>query len=175
MKRVSVLPAYDHTESLIVNTLVYKRVNEYASATCKYMALQGKAYSSLRWLQNTKCQNVFEILNSGWRLVLFSHRWKEPAIPCKRNSLTKLTLLKYWPWKTSSAAQSSAMALKQPVGQKRLTNVAVVRALAGRKGWRVPVGDMCGSCVIFPPFSGCCEHFEQVHCTSMRILYNKTN
>ena len=67
MKRVGVLPAYvnDHTESLIVNTLVYKRVNEYASATCKYMTLQGKAYSSLRWLQNTKCQNVFEILNSG--------------------------------------------------------------------------------------------------------------
>ena len=48
--------------------------------------------------------------------------------------MTKLTLLKYWPWKTSSAAQSSAMALKQPVGQKRLTNVAVVRALAGGKG-----------------------------------------
>eukprot|EP00434_Breviolum_minutum_P015412 symbB.v1.2.013580.t2/scaffold962.1/size148607/6 len=45
----------------------------------------------------------------------------------KRNCLTKLTLIKYWPWKTSSAAQSSAMALKQPVGQKRLTNVAVVR------------------------------------------------
>lgn len=44
------------------------------------------------------------------------------------------------------------MALKQPVGQKRLTNVAVVRALAGRKGWRVPVGGRVWKLGCIPSF-----------------------